>query len=98
MHICFIEDTNLHGGTQIWVSEAIRNFLAAGHEITLLTAAGGFNAADAAELDVRLVTYDYDDVTNQDTRQQEIWTSALESTDVAVFNPAQGIVWSGILS
>ena len=63
MHICFIEDTTLHGGTQIWVSEAMRAFRAAGHEITLLTAAGGFNAVDAAELDVRLVTYDYDDVT-----------------------------------
>ena len=27
MHICFIEDTHLHGGTQIWVSEAVRVFL-----------------------------------------------------------------------
>ena len=30
MHIGFIEDTFLHGGTQIWVSEAMRVFLAAG--------------------------------------------------------------------
>jgi glycosyltransferase involved in cell wall biosynthesis len=84
MHICFIEDTKLHGGTQIWVSEATRKFRAAGHEITLLTPADGFNAADAAELDVRIVTYDYDDVTNQDARHQDIWTGALASTDVAV--------------
>ncbi len=84
MHICFIEDTTLHGGTQIWVSEAMRVFRAAGHEITLLTAAGGFNALDAAELDVRVVTYDYDDVTQQDRRHQDIWTDALASTDVAV--------------
>jgi glycosyltransferase involved in cell wall biosynthesis len=84
MHICFIEDTHLHGGTQIWVSEAIRNFRAAGHEITLVTVAGGFNAVDAAEFDVRLVTYDFDDVTTQDTRHQDLWTDALASTDVAV--------------
>ena len=84
MHICFIEDTDLHGGTQIWVSEAMRAFRAAGHEITLLTPAGGFNAVDGAELDVRLVTYDFDGVTNQDARHQDIWTDALESTDVAI--------------
>ena len=84
MHICFIEDTTLRGGTQIWVSEAMRVFHAAGHEITLLTAAGGFNAADAAELDVRVVTYEYDDVTQQDRHHQGIWTDALASTDVAI--------------
>ena len=38
MHICFVEDTQLHGGTQIWVSEAVRDFLSKGHEVTLLTA------------------------------------------------------------
>ena len=44
MHICFIEDTQLRGGTQIWVSEAVRVLLAAGHDVTVLTAADGFNA------------------------------------------------------
>jgi glycosyltransferase involved in cell wall biosynthesis len=84
MHICFVEDTALHGGTQIWVSEAIRAFLAAGHEITLLTAEGGFNARDAADLDVRLFTYDSDEVTTRDARHRDIWTEALAPTDVAV--------------
>jgi len=84
MHICFIEDTQLRGGTQIWVSEAVRNFLAAGHEVTVLTGAGGFNAADAAETAARVVSYDVDDVTAQDARHQAIWTGALEGTDVAV--------------
>ena len=84
MHICFIEDTHLHGGTQIWVSEAVRAFLAAGHDVTVLTAAGGFNAADAAATDARVVTYDFDDVTARDSHHQDIWTGALAPADVAV--------------
>ena len=54
MHICLVEDTHLHGGTQIWVSEAVRDFLRKGHDVTLLTAAGGFNAVDGAETDARV--------------------------------------------
>ena len=84
MHIGFIEDTQLHGGTQIWVSEAMRYFMSKGHEVTLLTAAGGFNARDGATTDVRLVTYDYDDVIAQDAAHRSIWTGALEPCDVAV--------------
>jgi hypothetical protein len=84
MHICFVEDTHLHGGTQIWVSEAVRDFLAKGHEVTLLTAAGGFNATDGAGTGARVVTYDFDDVTTEDGRHQQIWTDALAGADVAV--------------
>jgi glycosyltransferase involved in cell wall biosynthesis len=84
MHICFIEDTQLHGGTQIWVSEAVRAFLAAGHEVTVLTAAEGFNATDTATTGARVVTYDYDAVTTQDSHQMSIWTEALAPADVAV--------------
>ncbi len=84
MHICFIEDTHLHGGTQIWVSEAMRVFMESGHEVTLLTPEGGFNAHDAVSTDARLVTYDFDDVMARDTEHMRIWTSALEPADVAV--------------
>ena len=84
MHICFIEDTYFHGGTQIWVSEAMRVFLAAGHEVTLLTAADGFNAEDAVGTEARLVTYGFDDVVAQDARHQQIWTDALAPADVAI--------------
>ena len=93
MHICFIEDTQLHGGTQIWVSEAIRDFTAKGHEVTLLTAAGGFNAADGEETDAHVFTYDYDDVVERERRHRDIWTAALASADVAVCTvhpPRQG--------
>ena len=84
MHICFVEDTQLHGGTQIWVAEAVRAFLAAGHEVTVLTATDGFNARDTATTGARLVTYDMDGVTAQDADHQRIWTDALAPADVAV--------------
>lgn len=84
MHICFVEDTHLHGGTQIWVSEAVRSFLGAGHDVTVLTAAGGFNAEDAARTDARLFTYDFEDVVSRDARHRSIWTDALGPADVAV--------------
>lgn len=84
MHICFIEDTYLHGGTQIWVAEAMRAFMAAGHEVTLLTATDGFNATDGATTDARVVTYDFDEVVSQDAHHQRIWTEALAPADVAV--------------
>jgi glycosyltransferase involved in cell wall biosynthesis len=66
------------------VAEAVRNFLAAGAEVTLLTSATGWNASDAQETDVRLVTYDYDRVVSEDAEAREIWTEALRPADVAV--------------
>ncbi|MEA2023481.1 MAG: glycosyltransferase family 4 protein [Actinomycetota bacterium] len=84
MHICFIEDTYLHGGTQIWVAEAMRDFLAKGHDVTLLTAADGFNARDGLLTDARVVTYDFSDVVTEDDQHRDIWKDALAGTDVAV--------------
>ncbi len=84
MHICFLEDTHLHGGTQIWVSEAIRVCLAAGHEVTVLTVEDGYNHRDAVQTEARVVTYGWDDVVRQDAEQQRIWTEALVPADVTV--------------
>jgi glycosyltransferase involved in cell wall biosynthesis len=84
MHICFIEDTYLHGGTQIWVAEAMRDFIAKGHDVTLLTAADGFNARDGLLTDARVVTYDFNDVVSEDEKHRDIWKEALAGTDVAV--------------
>jgi glycosyltransferase involved in cell wall biosynthesis len=82
----------LHGGTQIWVSEAMRVFLAAGHEVTVLTVADGFNAEDTVGTDARLFTYGWDDVVAQDGHHQEIWTDALAPADVAIctIHPPRG--------
>ncbi len=84
MHICFIEDTPLHGGTQIWVTEAAKNFLDHGEEITLLAPERSWMAAQLAGTNVRVVTYDWDDVVNEDERHQKIWTTALRDCDVAI--------------
>ncbi len=83
-HVCFIEDTHLHGGTQIWVADAIRAFTSRGHEVTLLTPSEGFNARDAATTEARLITYGFDEVVASDARHIAMWTDALCDADVAV--------------
>lgn len=84
MRVCFVEDTDLRGGTQIWVSEAVRDFLAAGVDVTLLTSETGFNARDGRATAARVVTYDRDAVTRRDAAARAIWTDALADADVAV--------------
>lgn len=84
MHICFVEDTHLHGGTQIWVTEATRHFLGRGEAVTVLAPEGSWVARQCATTDARLVTYDWDQVVKQGEHHQEIWTEALSGCDVAV--------------
>jgi len=88
MRVCFIEDTDLRGGTQIWVSEAIRDFRAAGVDVTLLTSATGFNAEDGRKTDARVVTYDWNAIVQTVNGGNEpgrrIWTDALADADIAV--------------
>ncbi len=93
MHVCFIEDTHLHGGTQIWVTEANRHFLARGVKVTLLAPGGSWVAEQCAGTGARVVSYDWQGVVEQDERQQKIWTDALRASDVAlctVHPPRQG--------
>ena len=90
MHICFIEDTDLHGGTQIWVTEAARSFSSAGHHVTVLTPETSYVARECSELDVRVVTYDWSGISaaaQDDTASRpyrEIWSEAMRGCDVAV--------------
>jgi glycosyltransferase involved in cell wall biosynthesis len=84
VRVCFVEDTDLRGGTQIWVSEAIRDFLAAGVDVTLLTSATGFNAEDGKKTAARVVTYDWNGIVRQDDAGRRVWTDALADADVAV--------------
>ncbi len=84
MHIGFIEDTPLHGGTQIWVSEAVRAFIDRGESVTLLAPQDSWMAAQCTGTGARLVTYDWDAVVDQDDQSQAIWTAALRECDVAV--------------
>ena len=84
MNIGFIEDTPLHGGTQIWVTEAIRTFLAHGHEVTLLAPQGSWMADQCADSEVQIFTYDWDEVVQECDEHVQIWTEALSHCDVAV--------------
>ena len=84
MRVCFIEDTDLHGGTQIWVAEATRNFLGAGADVTVLTSESGWVAAECRKTTARVVTYNYAGVVAKQRAEREIWAGALRDSDVAV--------------
>ena len=49
MHVCFLEDTKLEGGTQIWVAEAARWFIAKGATVTIVTPRGWLQRAGRQE-------------------------------------------------
>ncbi len=84
MNIGFIEDTPLHGGTQIWVTEAIQAFLAHGHDITLLAPAGSWMVQQCENLRVGIFSYDWEGVVNRSKEDVLLWTEALSQCDVAV--------------
>ncbi len=84
MRICFIEDTPLHGGTQIWVTEANRYFLEQGEQTTVLCPHDSWMADEVAKTGARVVTYDWDKVTSEDEESRRVWAGALGDADVAV--------------
>lgn len=84
MRVCFVEDTDLHGGTQIWVVEATENFLKAGVDVTVLTSESGWVAEQCAKTEAKLVTYNYQTVVTRNDAHKEIWAEALRDSDVAV--------------
>ena len=84
MRICFIEDTYLHGGTQIWVTEATQAFIARGEDVTVLAPKESWVSNKCAEVGAQTVTYDWDEVVNQSIEHIKLWTEALSGCDVAV--------------
>jgi glycosyltransferase involved in cell wall biosynthesis len=84
VHICFIEDTHLHGGTQIWVTEAIRAFLTRGESVTLLAPQGSWVVDQCAKTSARIVTYNWDEAVFEGEQTMHAWTTALHPCDVAV--------------
>jgi len=93
MHIGFIEDTHLHGGTQIWVSEAVQAFIEKGQEVSLLAPEGSWVVEQCRGTGVHISTYDWETVVQEDSHNQEIWTNALSTCDVAICTvhpPRQG--------
>jgi len=84
VNIGFIEDTRLHGGTQIWVTEAQRAFLAHGQEVTLLAPEESWIVNQCTDSGARIFTYDWDEVVQERDEHVHAWTEALRRCDVAV--------------
>lgn len=84
MEICFIEDTHLFGGTQIWVTEAVRYFLTQGDRVSVLAPKSSRVVRECSKTAARLVTYDWDRAVEQDTQMVNTWVDALSPADVAV--------------
>lgn len=84
MHIGFIEDTPLKGGTQIWVVEATRDFIAKGESVTVLAPTNSYVANMCSEAGARVYTYDYDKIVDSNEEFEKIWIEALAPCDVAV--------------
>lgn len=84
MHICFIEDTHLHGGTQIWVTEATQAFVTRGEDVTVLAPHRSWVSEKCAEVGAQIVTYDWEEVAQQNKALVKTWTDALSGCDVAI--------------
>lgn len=84
MHIGFIEDTNFHGGTQIWVVEAVQAFIEKNQEVSLLAPKGSWVVEQCRQSGAIISTYDWDSVIQEDPHHQDIWINALEKCDVAI--------------
>ncbi|MFA6714151.1 MAG: glycosyltransferase family 4 protein [Victivallales bacterium] len=84
MHIAFIEDTPLRGGTQIWVTEAVEKFIAAGEEVSVIAPNGTFVAQTCAEYGARVSGYDFDDIVVNPEKYKNAWIVGLAPCDVAI--------------
>ncbi len=84
MNICFIEDTPLHGGTQIWVTEAVKIYLESGCKITVLSPNDSWVLNECKKLGAKTVGYNYKGVIEKRSNDIEIWKKALINSDVAV--------------
>lgn len=84
MRICFIEDTLLHGGTQIWVTEAIRYCLEHSEDVILLAPENSWVAEQVCKSRARIVSYDWESVVRQTPDHKKIWADALKESDIAL--------------
>lgn len=84
MHIGFIEDTMLRGGTQIWVVEAVKNFIKKGEDVTVIQPEGSFVANACRRVGARVFTYCFEDISKHPNKYQNAWMNELAPCDVAV--------------
>ena len=84
MHIGFIEDTHLHGGTQIWVSEATRIFINKGEDVTVIAPLDSWVAIECSKAGAHIIAYDWDRVVAKGDEFRRIWIEGLNNCDVTV--------------
>lgn len=84
MRIGFIEDTHLHGGTQIWVAEAVQAFIKNEQEVSILAPEGSWIVEQCYNTSAVITTYDWADVIHEDQHNQDIWINALKDCDVVI--------------
>lgn len=84
MHIGFIEDTHFHGGTQIWVVEAVQAFIRNNQKVSLLAPEGSWVVEQCRPTGAIITTYDWDEIIHQGQHHQDVWTNALRDWDVAI--------------
>ena len=84
VRIGIIEDTLLHGGTQMWSVEAVRFFCDCGAGVTVISPEGRWVAARSREAGLDVASYDYDSVPLGEKNAADAWSTALSQCDVAL--------------
>ncbi len=84
MNICFIEDTMLHGGTQLWVVDAVRAYHDQGDMVTLLAPEQSWVHEQCQGSGVNTPTYPFMRPDKNLYVLKKTWMGALEGCDVAI--------------
>ncbi len=84
MRIGFIEDTHFHGGTQLWVAEAVEYFLGSNQEVALIAPEGSWMVEQCRSTGAIVTTYDWDEIVHERGQDKANWTNALRDWDVAI--------------
>lgn len=84
MRITFFEDSLLHGGTQIWVTEAVRWLLDRGIEVAALVPEGAFVHRELLDSGAELFPYAYDEISAEHQPSRALWHDALAGAEVAI--------------
>ncbi len=84
MNIGFIEDTHLRGGTQIWVTEAVKNFISKGKSVLLIAPKDSYVSLECKKLGARVFEYDWEEISINSNKYKKLWIEALSQMDVAI--------------
>ncbi len=84
MNIGFIEDTYLRGGTQIWVVEAVKNFISQGENIIVIAPKNSYVAVECEKVGAEIFEYDWKNISLNKEKYKQVWTKGLSKMDVAV--------------